>query len=58
MNQHDEDLEDVSNQIEYLENQSRRDNLKITGVEESEEEKTWEHTEEIVKKIIRENLKN
>ena len=42
VNQHDEDLEDVSNQIEYLENQSRRNNLKIIGVEESEEEKTWE----------------
>ena len=39
VNQHDEDLEDVSNQIEYLENQSRRNNLKTTGVEESEEEK-------------------
>ena len=57
VNQHDEDLEDVSNQIEYLENQSRRNNLKITGVEESEEEKTWEDTEEVVKKIIREKLK-
>ena len=48
VSQHDEDLEDVSNQIEYLENQSRRNNLKIIGVEESEEEKTWEDTEEVV----------
>ena len=54
MNLHDEDLEDVSNQIEYLKNQSRRNNLKIIGVEESEEEKTREDTEEVVKKIIRE----
>ena len=39
VNQHDEDLGDVSNQIEYLENQSRRNNLKIIGVKESQEGK-------------------
>ena len=39
VNQHDESLEEVSNQIEYLKNQSRQNNLKIIGVEESEEEK-------------------
>ena len=56
MNQHDKDLEDVLNQIEYLENQSWRNDLKIIGVEESEEEKTWEDTERVVKKIIHEKL--
>ena len=58
MNQYDEDLEDVSNQTEYLQNQSQWNNLKIihVGVQESEEEKTWEDTEEAVKKIIHEKL--
>ena len=38
------------------ENQSRGNNIKITGVPEGEEEKTWEDTEAIVKKLISDKL--
>ena len=37
----------------YLENQSRRNNVKIMGVNE---DKTWDDTEEVVRKLIREKL--
>ena len=39
-----------------LENQSRRNNIKITGVPEGEEEKTWDDTEAIVKNLISDKL--
>ena len=35
---------------EYLENQSRRNNIKITGVVEDNDEKRWDDTEATVKK--------
>ena len=42
--------------MEYLENQSRRNNIKIFGVTEEENEKTWEDKEVIVKTLIRNKL--
>ena len=41
---------------EYLENQSRRNNIKITGVVEEDDEKMWDDTEATVKKLIMEKL--
>ena len=35
---------------EYLENQSGRNNIKITGVQEDNTEKTWDDTEMVVTK--------
>ena len=49
-------FEDLEWKQEYLENQSRRNNIKITGVQEDDTEKTWDDTEMIVKKMIREKL--
>ena len=49
-------LEDMEWKHEYLENQSRRNNIKITGVVEDNDEKTWDDTEATVKKLIREKL--
>ena len=49
-------FEDLERKQEYLENQSRRNNIKITGVQEDDTEKTWDDTEMIVKKMIREKL--
>ena len=49
-------FEDLEWKQEYLENQSRRNNIKITGVQEDDTEKTWDYTEMIVKKMIREKL--
>ena len=43
----------LENKVEYLENQSRRNNIKIFGVPEEENEKTWDDTEVIVKTLIR-----
>ena len=50
------EFEDLEWKQEYLENQSRRNNIKITGVQEDDTEKTWDDTEMIVKKMIRESL--
>ena len=49
-------FEDLEWKQEYLENQSRRNNIKITGVQEDDTEKTWDDTEMIVQKMIREKL--
>ena len=47
-------FEDLEWKQEYLENQSRHNNIKITGMQEDNTEKTWDDTEMIVKKMIRE----
>ena len=49
-------FEALENKVEYLENQSRRNNIKIFGVPEEENEKTWDDTEVIVKALIRNKL--
>ena len=49
-------LEDMEWKHEYLENQSRRNNIKITGVVEDNDEKTWDDMEATVKKLIKEKL--
>ena len=49
-------LEDLEWKQEYFENQSCRNNIKITGVQEDDTEKTWDDTEMVVKKVIRESL--
>ena len=41
---------------EYLENMSRRNNIKILGLPESKEEKTWNDTENLVKQTIKNTL--
>ena len=48
-------LDDCNHNIEYLENQSRRNNIRISGIPESSDE-TWEIAEEKVKKAIKEKL--
>ena len=45
----------LEDQVEYLENQSRRNNIKIIGVAEQENE-TWEKSEELVKGLVKEKL--
>ena len=40
-----EGFEDITDHTEYLENQSRRNNLKILGVPETTDEKSWDETE-------------
>lgn len=49
-------FEEVADHNEYLENQSRRDNIKILGVPESDTEKTWDDTEGKVKELIKSKL--
>ena len=49
-----EEIDCLEDQNEYLENQSRRNNIKILGVHEDEDkEKTWDDTEIIVKDLIK-----
>ncbi len=65
INMHRENLNDIHNhadqvesQLEYLENQSWRSNVRITGVSEDKNtEKSWDDTEKVVKEIIKEKLK-
>ena len=52
----DKECEGILCQVDYLENQSRRNNVKILGLAESREECTWEDTEELVKSTIRDTL--
>ena len=47
----------VDNQLEYLENQSRRKNIRITGIPEDKvNEQSWDDTEVIVKQSIKDKL--
>ncbi len=49
--------DNVEAQLEYIENQSRRNNIKILGIEDiKEEEKTWDDTEEVVRKALKDKL--
>ena len=44
-------------QLEYLENQSRRSNIRITGIAEDKKiEKSWDDTEKVVKHVIKDKL--
>ncbi|XP_059358646.1 DDB1- and CUL4-associated factor 8-like [Carassius carassius] len=45
----------VSDKMEYLESQTRRNNLVFDGIQESQGE-TWSETEEKIKKVVKEKL--
>ena len=53
---HHESLGDVLGKPEYLENQSRRNNVYVTGIQENGKE-SWDETEDILKSTIKELLK-
>ena len=43
--------------MEYMENQNRRNNVKILGMEEDpDKEKSWDDTEELVQNLIKDKL--
>ena len=52
----DEGFVNMSDQIDYLKNQSRRSNLKILGLPEGDKELTWEDTENVVRAAVKEHL--
>ena len=45
----------LQDKVEYLENQSRRNNVRIIGVEEGDDE-TWDKSEEVVKELVKKKL--
>ena len=49
-------IEGVEDQVEYIENQSRRNNVKILGISEESSEQTCDDTENVVRSIIGEKL--
>ena len=49
------DLASHSQKMEYLENQSRRNNIRVNGIPESDNE-TWEDAEVKVKRATKDNL--
>ena len=51
----DKDLSSRSLSLEYLENQSRRNNIRVNGIPESPKE-TWEEAESKVKVVVKSNL--
>ena len=38
-------MEGIDNKVEYFENQSRRNNSKLLGLAEAEDEKSWDDSE-------------
>ena len=50
-------IDELYDQQEYLENHSRRNNIKVLDVQESEGGETWEESEKLVKDAIKEHLK-
>lgn len=58
LNAMNEFVDSAEAQIEYLENQSRRCNIRITGLpEDRQQERSWDDTELVVKKALKETLK-
>ena len=49
------DLASHSKKMKYLENQSRRNNIRVNGIPESDSE-TWEDAEVKIKRAIKDNL--
>ena len=49
------DIDELYDQQEYLENHSRRNNIKVLGIQESEGGETWEESEKLVKDAIKEH---
>ena len=45
----------VENKVEYIENQSRRNNVKLVGLNESDDEVSWDDTEKIVVECFHKN---
>ena len=53
----DVSVNSIHSNLEYMENQSRRNNLKIIGVAENlAEEKSWDDTEKLVKGLLKDKL--
>ena len=51
-----DNFDDVYDQVKYLENQSRRNNIKIICLAENRNEHSWEDTEILVKETVRDKL--
>ena len=49
------DLKAQQQKTEYLKNQSRRNNIRVNGIEESDRE-TWQESEQKVKMAVQEKL--
>ena len=49
-------LEVIGDKNEYLENQLPRNSIRILGVEETEDEKSWDDTEKVVKDLLKKKL--
>ena len=58
LNKINDHADQVETQLEYLDNQSCRNNVRIIGVSKDKtKEKSWDDTEEVVKALIKETLK-
>eukprot|EP00794_Sanderia_malayensis_P020799 gene20799-22839_t len=57
VNQSFDYIEAMEDNVEYMENQNRRNNVKILGMKEDpDNEKSWDGTEELVKNLIKDKL--
>ena len=56
LKQQDIDIEAINNEVEYLENQSRCNNIKIVGIMEEPNELSWDDTEAVVRNCVKDKL--
>ena len=45
--QHSDTIVGIDNKVEYIENQSRQNNIKLLGLAEAENEKSWDDSEKV-----------
>lgn len=56
LNTMSENLDSIKDSLEYQENMSRRNNVKLVGFPESEESESWDQSEEILKSQVKDVL--
>ena len=56
LKQQDIDIAAINDEVEYLENQSRRNNIKIVGIMEEPNELSWDDTEAVVRNCVKDKL--
>ena len=56
LNAMSDNLESIEDNLEYQENMSRRNNVKLVGFPESDESESWDQSEEILKSQVKDVL--
>eukprot|EP00112_Aurelia_sp_Birch-Aquarium-sp1_P014172 Seg3040.4 transcript_id=Seg3040.4/GoldUCD/mRNA.D3Y31 product="hypothetical protein" protein_id=Seg3040.4/GoldUCD/D3Y31 len=54
--QHSDTIVGIDNKVEYIENQSRRNSIKLLGLAEAEDEKSWDDSEKVFIECLKTKL--